>query len=172
MPFIPGDDDGSGSHCSLHAPTTVCRSSITRTQCSFRRERFASAARWPHHLRNPDRSTSSAPSRATSTVMSRGTCSISPPSWALDFFTSGDTVATVSWPPAAPLFPETGEARAFCVLNEIHPGPTSSPRPGSAPTASPGAGRGHRQFEADGESSQSLENVPRASLASSSPPSA
>ena len=41
--------------------------------------------------------------------------------WALDFFTGGDTVATVygrlPFPGAA--LPETGEARAFCIFNEL-----------------------------------------------------
>jgi hypothetical protein len=41
--------------------------------------------------------------------------------WALDFFTGGDTIATVygrlPFPGAA--VPETGQARAFCIFNEL-----------------------------------------------------
>ena len=46
--------------------------------------------------------------------------------WALDFFTGGDTVATVygrlPFPGSTP--PDTGQARAFCMFNELKSVPT------------------------------------------------
>lgn len=47
--------------------------------------------------------------------------------WALDFFTGGDTVATVygRLPFPGVTVPDTGQARAFCIFNEIKDVPTA-----------------------------------------------
>ncbi len=81
--------------------------------------------------------------------------------WALDFFTGGDTLATVygrlPFPGAA--IPDTGEARAFCIFNELDDLPT-------------GQGQAHAyritydqaadtvEFEADGKVVDRYEHVP------------
>jgi len=81
--------------------------------------------------------------------------------WALDFFTGGDTVATVygrlPFPGAA--LPATGEARAFCIFNELKDRP-----------AAQGQVHAYRitydqatdtvEFEADGRVVDRYENVP------------
>ena len=81
--------------------------------------------------------------------------------WALDFFTGGDTVATVygrlPFPGAA--IPDTGEVRAFCIFNELKDLPTSQ-----------GQAHAYRitydqaadtvEFEADGKVVDRYEHVP------------
>ena len=81
--------------------------------------------------------------------------------WALDFFTGGDTVATVygrlPFPGAA--IPDTGEARAFCIFNELKDLPTSQ-----------GQAHAYRitydqaadtvEFEADGKVVDRYEHIP------------
>lgn len=81
--------------------------------------------------------------------------------WALDFFTSGDRVATVygRLPFPGVTIPETGEARAFCIFNELDDVET-------------GQGQVHAyritydqaedsvEFEADGRLVDRYENVP------------
>ncbi|MCZ2111959.1 MAG: DUF6081 family protein [Dehalococcoidia bacterium] len=81
--------------------------------------------------------------------------------WALDFFTSGDTVATVygRLPFPGATVPETGEARAFCIFNELKDLP-----------AAPGQVHDYRitydqgadtvEFEADGRVVDRYEHVP------------
>jgi hypothetical protein len=81
--------------------------------------------------------------------------------WALDFFTGGDTVATVygrlPFPGAS--IPDTGEARAFCIFNELKDLPSTQ-----------GQVHAYRitydqdadtvEFEADGQVVDRYENVP------------
>jgi len=81
--------------------------------------------------------------------------------WALDFFTGGDTVATVygRLPFPGVAVPETGEARSFCIFHEL-------------PEISSGQGQVHAyritydqgadtvEFEVDGRVVDRYENVP------------
>jgi hypothetical protein len=81
--------------------------------------------------------------------------------WALDFFTGGDTVATVygrlPFPGAA--VPETGNARAFCIFNELKDLPTKQgQRHAYRITYDQGADT--VEFEADGKVVDRYENVP------------
>jgi hypothetical protein len=81
--------------------------------------------------------------------------------WALDFFTSGDTVATVygrlPFPGAA--IPETGQARAFCIFNELHDLPSSQGQV-HAYRITYDQGNDSVEFEADGKVVDRYEHVP------------
>lgn len=81
--------------------------------------------------------------------------------WALDFFTSGDTVATVYGRlpfPGTPL-PETGEARAFCIFNELK-GIESTQGQAHAYRITYDQGADTVEFESDGRVVDRYENVP------------
>ena len=81
--------------------------------------------------------------------------------WALDFFTGGDTVATVygrlPFPGAA--IPDTGEARAFCIFNELKDLPTSQGQ-AHAYRITYDQAKDTVEFEADGKVVDRYENVP------------
>jgi len=81
--------------------------------------------------------------------------------WALDFFTGGDTVATVygrlPFPGAA--IPDTGEARAFCIFNELKDLPTSQGQ-AHAYRITYDHAQDTVEFEADGKVVDRYENVP------------
>ena len=81
--------------------------------------------------------------------------------WALDFFTGGDTVATVygrlPFPGAA--IPDTGEARAFCIFNELKDLPTSQGQ-AHAYRISYDQAADTVEFEADGKVVDRYEHVP------------
>lgn len=81
--------------------------------------------------------------------------------WALDFFTSGDTVATVygrlPFPGAA--VPDTGEARAFCIFNELKDMPTEQGQV-HAYRITYDQAADTVEFEADGRVVDRYENVP------------
>jgi hypothetical protein len=81
--------------------------------------------------------------------------------WALDFFTGGDTVATVygrlPFPGAA--VPETGPARAFCIFNELHDLPASQGQV-HAYRITYDQAADSVEFEADGRIVDRYENVP------------
>jgi hypothetical protein len=81
--------------------------------------------------------------------------------WAFDFFTGGDTVATVygrlPFPGAA--LPETGAARAFCIFNELKELPTSQGQV-HAYRITYDQGADVVEFEADGKVVDRYEHVP------------
>ncbi|MEP7216122.1 MAG: DUF6081 family protein [Anaerolineaceae bacterium] len=81
--------------------------------------------------------------------------------WALDFFTGGDTVATVygrlPFPGAA--IPDTGEARAFCIFNELKDLPTSQGQ-AHAYRITYDQAQDSVEFEADGKVVDRYEHVP------------
>ncbi len=81
--------------------------------------------------------------------------------WALDFFTGGDTVATVHgrlpFPGAA--IPETGEARAFCIFNELADLTTAQGQV-HAYRITYDQGADTVEFEADGKVVDRYERVP------------
>ncbi|MEO6398863.1 MAG: DUF6081 family protein [Tepidiformaceae bacterium] len=81
--------------------------------------------------------------------------------WALDFFTGGDTVATVygrlPFPGAA--IPDTGEARAFCIFNELKDFPTSQGQ-AHAYRITYDQAADSVEFEADGKVVDRYEKVP------------
>lgn len=81
--------------------------------------------------------------------------------WAFDFFTSGDTVATVygrlPFPGAA--LPETGAARAFCIFNELK-GLATSQGQVHAYRITYDQGADRVEFEADGKVVDVYEHVP------------
>ena len=81
--------------------------------------------------------------------------------WALDFFTGGDTVATVygrlPFPGAA--IPDTGEARAFCIFNELKDLPTSQGQ-AHAYRISYDQAADTVEFEADGKVVDRYEHIP------------
>lgn len=81
--------------------------------------------------------------------------------WALDFFTGGDTIATVygrlPFPGAA--IPETGEARAFCIFNELKDLPTAQGQV-HAYRITYDQGADTVEFEADGKVVDRYERVP------------
>jgi len=81
--------------------------------------------------------------------------------WALDFFTGGDTVATVygrlPFPGAA--VPDTGGARAFCMFNELKSVPTKQGQK-HAYRITYDQGADTVEFEADGKIVDHYENVP------------
>ena len=81
--------------------------------------------------------------------------------WALDFFTGGDTVATVygrlPFPGAA--IPDTGEARAFCIFNELKDLPTTQGQ-AHAYRISYDQAADTVEFEADGKVVDRYEHVP------------
>jgi Family of unknown function (DUF6081) len=81
--------------------------------------------------------------------------------WALDFFTGGDTVATVygRLPFPGVALPETGEARAFCVFNELHELPTTQGQI-HAYRITYDQGKDSVEFEADGKVVDRYEHVP------------
>jgi hypothetical protein len=81
--------------------------------------------------------------------------------WAIDFFTGGDTIATVygrlPFPGAA--VPDTGKARAFCIFNELKDIETKQgQRHAYRITYDQGADT--IEFEADGKVVDRYENVP------------
>lgn len=81
--------------------------------------------------------------------------------WALDFFTGGDTVATVygRLPFPGTAVPDTGQARAFCIFNELRNFPTGQgQRHAYRITYDQGADT--VEFEADGKIVDRYENVP------------
>jgi hypothetical protein len=81
--------------------------------------------------------------------------------WALDFFTGGDTISTVygrlPFPGAA--LPETGEARAFCIFNELKEMPTTQGQV-HAYRITYDQGADTVEFEADGKVVDRYEHVP------------
>jgi hypothetical protein len=81
--------------------------------------------------------------------------------WALDFFTSGDTVSTVygrlPFPGAA--VPDTGEARAFCIFNELKDLPSTQGQV-HAYRITYDQAADTVEFEADGRVVDRYENVP------------
>ena len=81
--------------------------------------------------------------------------------WALDFFAGGDTVATVygrlPFPGAA--VPETGNARAFCIFNELKNVPTKQGQRHAYRIAYD-QGADTVEFEADGKLVDRYEKVP------------
>lgn len=81
--------------------------------------------------------------------------------WALDFFTGGDTIATVygrlPFPGAA--IPDTGEARAFCIFNELKDLPTTQGQP-HAYRITYDQAADTVEFEADGKVVDRYEHVP------------
>jgi len=81
--------------------------------------------------------------------------------WALDFFTGGDTVATVygrlPFPGAA--VPDTGSARAFCIFNELKDLPTTQGQV-HAYRITYDQGADTVEFEADGRVVDRYEHVP------------
>lgn len=81
--------------------------------------------------------------------------------WALDFFTGGDTISTVygrlPFPGAA--LPETGEARAFCIFNELK-GISTSQGQVHAYRITYDQGADTVEFEADGKIVDRYEHVP------------
>jgi len=81
--------------------------------------------------------------------------------WALDFFTGGDTIATVygrlPFPGAA--LPETGEARAFCIFNELAEMTTAQGQE-HAYRITYDQGADTVEFEADGRVVDRYEHVP------------
>ncbi len=81
--------------------------------------------------------------------------------WAIDFFTSGDTVATVygrlPFPGAA--VPETGPARAFCIFNEIKDLPATQGQV-HAYRITYDQAADSMEFEADGRIVDRYERVP------------
>src|SRR5688572_9907483 len=81
--------------------------------------------------------------------------------WAIDFFTGGDTIATVygrlPFPGAA--VPDTGNARAFCIFHELADMPTSQgQRHAYRITYDQGADT--MEFEADGKAVDRYDSVP------------
>ncbi len=81
--------------------------------------------------------------------------------WAIDFFTGGDTIATVygrlPFPGAA--LPDTGNARAFCIFHELHDMATAQgQRHAYRITYDQGADT--MEFEADGKIVDRYDNVP------------
>jgi hypothetical protein len=81
--------------------------------------------------------------------------------WAIDFFTGGDTIATVygrlPFPGAA--VPDTGNARAFCIFHELAEVPTSQgQRHAYRITYDQGADT--MEFEADGKVVDRYDSVP------------
>ena len=81
--------------------------------------------------------------------------------WALDFFTGGDTVATVygRLPFPGATIPDTGEARAFCIFNELKDLPTSQGQ-AYAYRISYDQAADTVEFEADGKVVDRYEHVP------------
>ncbi len=81
--------------------------------------------------------------------------------WALDFFTSGDTVATVygRLPFPGVTLPDTGEAKAFCIFHELPDLPTSQGQE-HAYRITYDQGADTVEFEADGRVVDRYENVP------------
>ena len=81
--------------------------------------------------------------------------------WALDFFTGGDTMATVygrlPFPGAA--IPNTGEARAFCIFHELKDLPTSQGQ-AHAYRITYDQAKDTVEFEADGRVVDRYEHVP------------
>ncbi|MEO8538903.1 MAG: DUF6081 family protein [bacterium] len=81
--------------------------------------------------------------------------------WALDFFTGGDTLATVygrlPFPGAA--VPDTGNARAFCMFNELKDLPTKQGQKHSY-RITYDQGGDYVEFEADGKVVDRYDNVP------------
>ncbi len=81
--------------------------------------------------------------------------------WALDFFTGGDTIATVygrlPFPGAA--VPDTGNARAFCMFNELKNLPTKQGQK-HAYRITYDQGTDSVEFGADGKVVDRYENVP------------
>jgi hypothetical protein len=81
--------------------------------------------------------------------------------WALDFFTSGDTVATVygRLPFPGVKIPDTGDARAFCIFNELKDLTTAQGQVHSY-RITYDQGADTVEFEADGRIVDRYENVP------------
>ncbi len=81
--------------------------------------------------------------------------------WALDFFTSGDTVGTVygRLPFPGTAIPETGEARAFCIFREIRDLPASQGQ-AHAYRITYDQGADTVEFEADGRVVDRYDHVP------------
>ncbi len=81
--------------------------------------------------------------------------------WALDFFTGGDTVATVygRLPFPGVTLPETGEARAFCIFNELKELPAGQGQV-HAYRITYDQGADTVEFEADGRVVDRYEQVP------------
>jgi hypothetical protein len=81
--------------------------------------------------------------------------------WALDFFTSGDTVSTVygRLPFPGAVTPDTGPARAFCIFNEIKDLPATQGQVHAYRITYDQASN-TVEFEADGRIVDRYENVP------------
>jgi hypothetical protein len=81
--------------------------------------------------------------------------------WALDFFTGGDTVATVygRLPFPGVTLPDTGDAKAFCMFHELHDLPTAQGQP-HAYRITYDQGQDTVEFEADGRIVDVYEQVP------------
>jgi hypothetical protein len=81
--------------------------------------------------------------------------------WAIDFFTSGDQVATVygRLPFPGVTLPDTGPATAFCIFNEITDLPTAQGQE-HAYRITYDQGADTVEFEADGRVVDRYENVP------------
>jgi hypothetical protein len=81
--------------------------------------------------------------------------------WALDFFTGGDTVATVygRLPFPGATVPETGEARAFCLFHELPELPSTQGQV-HAYRITYDQGTDTVEFEADGRIVDRYEHVP------------
>ena len=81
--------------------------------------------------------------------------------WALDFFTSGDTVATVygRLPFPGTTVPQTGEARAFCIFNELKDLPATQGQVHDY-RITYDQGADTVEFEADGRVVDRYEHVP------------
>jgi hypothetical protein len=81
--------------------------------------------------------------------------------WALDFFTGGDTVASVygRLPFPGVALPETGEARSFCIFHELPDFPSAQGQV-HAYRITYDQGADTVEFEADGRIVDRYENVP------------
>jgi hypothetical protein len=81
--------------------------------------------------------------------------------WALDFFTGGDTIATVygRLPFPGVAVPDTGDARAFCMFHELDE-VTTSPGQVHAYRITYDQGADTVEFEADGKVVDRYEQVP------------
>lgn len=81
--------------------------------------------------------------------------------WALDFFTGGDTIATVygRLPFPGAVLPETGQARAFCIFNELKDLTTAQGQV-HAYRITYDQGADTVEFEADGKLVDRYEQVP------------